>query len=96
MTKLTLSIDKAVVRKAKRIAEANNTSVSAMFSQFVESMATRRARPARIGPLTRKLSGIMKLPADKDYKDLLTDALMDKYDHEGDNSSAPSAQAPPF
>lgn len=80
MTKLTLSMDEATVAKAKQIADANHTSVSAMFSQFVESMAARRARPANIGPLTRKLSGIVKMPAGKDYKDLLTEALMDKYE----------------
>ena len=79
MTKLTLSIDEAVVEKAKQIAEANNTSVSAMFSQFVQSMAAGGAGPAKIGPLTRKLSGILKLPSDKDYKDLLTESLTEKH-----------------
>ena len=79
MTKLTLSVDEAVVAKAKQIAEANGTSVSAMFSQFVQSMADQGTPPGGIGPLTRKLSGIAKLPADKDYKELLTDALMDKH-----------------
>ena len=79
MTKLTLSIDETVVEKAKQIASAHNTSVSAMFSQFVKGMAVPPARPAKIGPLTRKLSGIVKLPPNKDYKDLLTEALMDKH-----------------
>ena len=41
MTKLTLSIEPAIVEKAKQMAEANKTSVSAMFSQFVESAAAR-------------------------------------------------------
>jgi hypothetical protein len=79
MTKLTLSVDEAVVEKAKRIAEDNRTSVSAMFSQFVQSISAPRARPPKIGPLTRKLSGVVKLPAGKDYKELLTDALMNKH-----------------
>jgi hypothetical protein len=79
VTKLTLSVDEAVVKQAKQIAQANGTSVSAMFSQFVRSMAGSRRRPTKIGPLTRKLSGIVKLPPDKDYKELLTEALMEKY-----------------
>ena len=79
MTKLTLSIDEAVVEKAKQIADANNTSVSAMFSRFVQSMAAGRLDPAKAGPLTRKLSGIVNLPPDKDYKELLAEALEDKY-----------------
>ena len=79
MTKLTLSVEKAVVEKAKRIAEANKTSVSAMFSHFVQSTAAPRTHRAKIGPLTRKLSGIVKLPPGKDYKELLTEALMDRH-----------------
>ena len=79
MTKLTLSIDETVVEKAKQIADANNTSVSAMFSRFVQSMAAPPSHGARIGPLTRKLSGIVKVPANKDYKELRAEALMDKY-----------------
>ena len=79
MTKLTLSIDEAVVEKAKRIAEANRTSVSAMFSQFVQSAGAQHKRQTKIGPLTRKLSGIVKLPAGKDYKEALTEALMAKH-----------------
>jgi hypothetical protein len=79
MTKLTLSVDEAVVEKAKEIAQANETSVSALFSHFVQSMAGQRARHAKVGPLTRKLSGIITLPPEKDYKELLTEALMDKY-----------------
>lgn len=79
MTKLTLSVDEAVVEKAKQVAEANGTSVSAMFSRFVQSLSAPRGQPATIGPLTRKLSGIVKLPPDKDDRELLTDALADKY-----------------
>lgn len=79
MTKLTLSVEEAVVAKAKKIARTNKTSVSAVFSQFILSADARRTRGGRIGPLTRKLTGIVKLPRNKDYKDLLTDALMDKY-----------------
>ncbi len=79
MTKLTLSMDEAVVEKAKQIAQAHKTSVSAMFSQFVQSMAGHRARRAKVGPLTRKVSGIVKLPAGKNDKELLTEALMARY-----------------
>ena len=42
MTKLTLSIEPSVVEKAKQMAEANNTSVSAMFTRFVESASAER------------------------------------------------------
>jgi hypothetical protein len=79
MTKLTLSVEEDVVEQAKRLAEASKTSVSAMFTQFVRSAAVQPGRHIKIGPLTRQLSGIIELPPDKDYKELLTDALEDKY-----------------
>jgi hypothetical protein len=79
MIKLTLSIEPSVVQKAKQMAEANKTSVSAMFSQFVEAAATQRPRRTKTGPMTRKLSGIIQLPPGKDDKELLTDALAEKY-----------------
>jgi hypothetical protein len=79
MTKLTLSVEEDVVEKAKHIAAANKTSVSAMFSQFVHSMADSRGRGPKIGPLTRKLTGVAKLPPGKDYKEVLADALAEKY-----------------
>jgi len=78
MTKLTLSIEPSVVEKAKQMAEANKTSVSAMFSQFVESAATPRGRRSKIGPLTRKLSGMIELPPGRDYKTLLAEVIADK------------------
>lgn len=79
MTKLTLSIEPSVVEKAKQMAKANKTSVSAMFSQFVESATAHRGQRSKLGPLTRKLSGVIELPPGKDYKDLLAETLADKY-----------------
>ena len=47
MTKLTLSVEESVVEQAKRMAKANRTSVSAMFSQFVRSAAPPAPPPQR-------------------------------------------------
>lgn len=79
MTKLTLSVDEAIVQKAKDIAEANQTSVSAMFSRFVQSVDVPPKRRRKIGPLTRKASRLLKPPPKGDYKQLLTDALLERY-----------------
>ncbi|HUT36937.1 MAG TPA: DUF6364 family protein [Planctomycetota bacterium] len=79
MTKLTLSVDEEVVAQAKRLAKENGRSVSAMFTQIVRAMAGQKQRRRPIGPLTRKVSGIISLPKGKTFDDVLTDALMDKY-----------------
>lgn len=79
MPKLTLSVEQSVVSKAKKIAVANNTSVSAMFSRFVQAIGDGRRNAVRIGPLTQKASGVISPQAGRKYKDMLADALMDKY-----------------
>ena len=78
MTKLTLSVEPNIVEQAKKLAEKSDTSVSAMFSRFVRGMAHQSRRKAKIGPLTKKATGIVSL-GKGEYKDMLTDALMDKY-----------------
>jgi hypothetical protein len=72
-------MDEATVAKAKEIAHAQGTSVSAMVSNIVRSMATGKTRPIKIGPITRRATGIAKWPAGKEYKELLEEALMEKY-----------------
>ncbi|MCC6581544.1 MAG: hypothetical protein IT440_14000, partial [Phycisphaeraceae bacterium] len=78
--KLTLSADKDVIEKAKRIAEDRGTSVSAMFSQFVESVSTRTdSSRLKLGPMTRRAIGLAKLPANKTDRQLIEDALAERY-----------------
>jgi hypothetical protein len=80
MVKLTLSVDRNVIEKAKRIAEDRGTSVSAMFSQFVESVsAGTDADRAKLGPMTRRAIGLAKLPADKSDRQLIEEALAERY-----------------
>jgi len=84
MTKLTLSMEKEVVEQAKRLAAERGTSVSRLVSDFVQSLAAhaspKHRRPREIGPLTRQAIGIGRdIPQDKDYKDLIEEALLEKY-----------------
>jgi hypothetical protein len=72
-------MERAVVRKAKRLAKARKTSVSAIMSQFVNSVTSKDSPEERLSPIVREITGIGKIPPDKDYKELLTDALMEKY-----------------
>jgi len=80
-TKLTLSADEKVVRKARQLAKRNKTSISAMFSRWVLALSSRQSRKPHepLGPLTRKALGLAKLPADKSDAELLEEALAEKY-----------------
>jgi hypothetical protein len=79
--KLTLSADDDVVRKAKHLARRNKTSVSAMFSRFVRSLSEPRQSGDDIPPdsIAARVTGIMSLPKGKTPRDVLTEALMEKY-----------------
>lgn len=79
MPKLTLSTDSKTIAQAKRLAAQNHTSVSAMFTRLIRAMTQKPKTDDDIGPLTRELTGIIKLPKGKTDRDVLTDVLMEKY-----------------
>lgn len=79
MPKLTLSADKDVIEKAKQLAEERGTSVSAMFSQFVQSATTPRRHARRpVAPITRRLRGLGKVSAKKSDRELFEKAILQK------------------
>ena len=80
MAKLTLSANADLIADAKTVAAQRKTSVSAMVSGFLRSVSRPAADPAlSLGPITRRASGIVKLPSGRSDKELLGDALATKY-----------------
>ncbi len=77
--KLTLSMDEEVIKMAKRLAAENNTTVSAMVASYVKTVGAKRKSRIPIAPIARKATGIVKLPKGKSDRDLITEALMDRY-----------------
>ena len=83
-SKLTLTADPEIIRTAKRLAAARNMSVSALFSRLIESLQTElETSVSDIGPLTKKASGLVSLPAGRTDRDLLADALTEKHGSQG-------------
>ncbi len=58
-TKLTLSVDKALIVRAKRFSRRNDTTVSELVSRFLASLDNEQGKTA---PITSRLHGV--LPAD--------------------------------
>ena len=82
MTKLTLSMDEEVIATAKRVARRHRQSVSAMFSSVVRAMAAQEERPAVDAPpdsITARLTGIVRLPEGKSDRELVSEALAERY-----------------
>ena len=79
VTKLTLSAEKEVIRQAKKLAAENGTTVSALFSNIFRAMGHTSGLQESPAPLTRKATGLIRLPPGADDQRLLEDALAAKY-----------------
>ena len=80
--KLTLTMEPETIEMAKRYARKHNTSVSAVVSQFIRSVASEEEREdVQIprGSLLEKVAGIIKLPEGKTVDDLLQEAIQEKH-----------------
>ncbi len=78
-TKLTLSVDRELVRVAKQMARRRGTSLSAMFERFIRSMTRSESPDEPLGPLTSQALGMVRLPEGRDAADLVAEALAEKY-----------------
>ena len=79
MTKLTLSANPATIDLAKSLAAEQGTSVSALFERFVILVAAQQLRRTKVGPLTARMSGIIKMPKGRDARAVLEDALLERH-----------------
>jgi hypothetical protein len=75
-TKLTLSIEKNTLLKAKKLSARKKKSISRLFEEYVEKNQTSKATP-----ISDSLRGILKKSAsDKSYDELRAEAINNKYD----------------
>lgn len=68
--KLTLSLDKQIIEKAKTYARKNGTSLSKMIEAYFQSLVTtaEKKEEIKITPLVESLCGVGTLPDDFEYK----------------------------
>jgi hypothetical protein len=83
-TKLTLSIDQNVIKNAKKYAKNQKRSVSKLVEEYLSSISLsvdKKVEYNTLGPITKELVGIIKMNKNTNtgYKEILTDALMEKY-----------------
>ncbi len=82
MSKLTLTAPPEIISLAEEQARRENTSISAMFVNFIMAKTqsgARRGVRAKVGPLTKALTGIVKLPENFDEKEFMSDVFAEKY-----------------
>ncbi len=67
MAKLTLSVDDAVISRAKRYADRHNTSVSGLVEDYL-SAVTAKPSAEKLPPVLKSLKGILKSADPGDYR----------------------------
>ena len=82
--KLTLTATPEIIALAEEQARNEGTSISSMFSNFIMAksrMSGKHESPRnrKIGPITKSLTGIVKLPDDFDEKEFMSQAFAEKY-----------------
>ncbi len=79
-TKLTLSIDKEVVEKAKKYADMANQSISEIVERYLKTVTEKGDTTSGISERVKSLAGKFNLPEGKDDKEILIGALAKKYE----------------
>ncbi|RAV28493.1 DUF6364 family protein [Sinomicrobium soli] len=80
-TKLTLTMEKEVIRIAKEYARDKGQSLSEMVENYFKLITVnrRKIKPKQLSPKVQKLRGIIKTGENVDYKKILTEELSKKY-----------------
>ena len=81
-TKLTLSIEKSVIEKAKQYAKDKERSLSDLIENYLKALINNESDKIienELSPTVKSLRGSFKMPKDFDYKKELTNILSEKY-----------------
>ena len=79
-TKLTLTIEKSVIEKAKKYARTKERSLSDLIENYLKALTKEDPiNKEELTPTVKSLKGSFKMPKDFDYKKELSERLSEKY-----------------
>lgn len=79
-TKLTLTIERSIIEKAKRYARKRERSLSDLVENYLKALTNEsEINEETLTPTVKSLRGSFKLPENFDYKKELTHRLSEKY-----------------
>ncbi|MFC2087072.1 DUF6364 family protein [Bacteroidota bacterium] len=79
-TKLTLTIEQSIIKRAKKYAKQKGRSLSDIIENYLKVITNDEKETNNdIAPLTKSLRGTFKAPKDFDYKKELSRELSKKY-----------------
>lgn len=77
-TKLTLTIDDAIISIAKKYAKQKGKSLSDIVENYLRALTSKEVNDESISPKILKRMGSIELPDNFDYKRELTKSLVRK------------------
>ncbi len=81
-TKLTLSVNEEIVKKAKRIAQNRGKSVSKIIEEFIDSLPEKEPEEKfSIREISNMLKEKTTLPKDTNYKELIRENRWKDYEN---------------
>jgi formiminotetrahydrofolate cyclodeaminase len=77
-TKLTLTVEKSVIERAKSYAKNTGRSLSELIENYLDNI-TNESKEENLSPKLRKIVGAVKLPKDFDEKKELRSYFENKH-----------------
>ena len=77
-TKLTLTVEKTIIERAKSYAKKTGRSLSELIENYLETLTEENSH-SDMSPKLKKLVGSVELPADFDYDKELRSAIEKKH-----------------
>lgn len=78
-TKLTLTIEQAIIVKAKSYAKEKGRSLSDIIENYLKAITKEQKIEEELSPFITSLRGSFKSPESIDYKKELSKGLSEKY-----------------
>lgn len=79
-TKLTLTIEREIIERAKQYAKEKNRSLSDIIENYLKFLTNKDSNAdSDLNPAIESLKGAFKMPKNFDYKKELGKRLEDKY-----------------
>lgn len=78
-TKLTLTINEAIIQKAKEYAKGKGRSLSDIIENYLNFLVEEKTNTTASTPITTLLRGSFKAPSDFDYAKILKEELAKKH-----------------
>ncbi|CAL65834.1 DUF6364 family protein [Christiangramia forsetii] len=80
-TKLTLTIEQEIIKRAKDYAKEKNRSLSDIIENYLKVLTKeeQKQKDKKLNPVVKSLKGSFKMPKNMDYKKELKNRLEEKY-----------------